>query len=57
MDKVIIKDDTVTMTKRTYLAIEKKLLWLECLEQAGVDNWAGIDYAYDLRTEYEEEDE
>ena len=30
---------------------EKRLLWLECLESAGVDNWGGYDYA---RDEYHE---
>ena len=23
--------------------------WLTCLESAGVDNWSGIDFAYELR--------
>jgi DNA polymerase III subunit epsilon len=37
---------------------EKDLAWLSCLESAGVDNWSGIDYAYDLyQEEYPEEDE
>ncbi|WP_337056743.1 hypothetical protein [Pseudomonas sp. USHLN015] len=26
---------------------EKDLLWLQCLENAGVDNWSGIDHARD----------
>lgn len=30
---------------------EKDLLWLQCLEEAGVDNWSGIDYAKDLYNE------
>lgn len=28
--------------------------WLSCLEDAGVDNWSGIDYAHDLRREREQ---
>ena len=28
--------------------LQQKLTWLNCLETAGVDNWDGIDYAYDL---------
>lgn len=24
------------------------MLWLECLEDAGVDSWEGIDYAKEL---------
>ena len=30
---------------------EKDLLWLQCLEDAGVDNWSGIDYAKELYNE------
>lgn len=34
---------------------EKRLLWLDCLENAGVDNWSGRDYAVDLYREALEE--
>lgn len=27
---------------------EKRLLWLECLEDAGVDNWGGMEFAQEL---------
>jgi hypothetical protein len=27
--------------------------WLSCLESAGVDNWSGIDFAYELGNEME----
>lgn len=30
---------------------EKQLLWLGCLENAGVDNWSGYDYARELYQE------
>lgn len=37
---------------------EKSLLWLACLEDAGVDNWSGIDYARELfRDALKEHDE
>jgi len=29
--------------------LQKRNDWLTCLEQAGVDNWTGIDYAYELQ--------
>ena len=35
-----------------YQNMQEELLWLSCLEQAGVDNWSGIDHAYEL---YEEQ--
>lgn len=28
--------------------------WLNCLEAAGVDNWSGIDEAYNIRDEEDE---
>lgn len=31
--------------------IQERLDWLACLEAAGVDNWQGIDYAYELYRE------
>lgn len=30
---------------------DEELLWLQCLESAGVDNWSGCDYAADLLRE------
>lgn len=27
---------------------DEQLLWLQCLEDAGVDNWSGCDHAADL---------
>lgn len=27
---------------------DEQLWWLQCLEDAGVDNWSGCDYAADL---------
>lgn len=36
--------------------IEGQLNWLACLEEAGVDNWSGIDYAIQLNQEREDEE-
>ena len=31
------------------IRLQKRDRWLTCLEQAGVDNWAGYDIAIDIR--------
>lgn len=38
-------------------SLRKDAAWLSCLEDAGVDNWQGIGFAYDLRAEQELEDD
>ena len=35
--------------------MDEQLEWLQALEDAGVDNWSGIDYAKDLYQERVEE--
>lgn len=38
--------------------IARDLAWLACLEDAGVDNWSGIEFAGDLmRENFPEEEE
>lgn len=32
-------------------SLEDRDAWLQCLEAAGVDNWQGIDEAFDMRNE------
>ncbi|MFZ4217036.1 hypothetical protein ACEV6Q_04120 [Enterobacter ludwigii] len=32
------------------------LIWLQCLESAGMDNWSGYDYAHEEMQEYYPED-
>lgn len=32
------------------------LIWLQCLDGAGVDNWSGYDYAHEEMQEYYPED-
>ncbi len=41
-------EDTVTVPKKHYEAMQENLRWLEALESAGVDNWSGIDLAREI---------
>lgn len=41
--------ETVTITKKEYERLLEDSDWLSCLEQAGVDNWDGWDYAIDIK--------
>lgn len=45
-------NETVTIPLEEYNFLKKSALWLTCLENAGVDNWEGWDYAVDLLDEY-----
>ena len=47
-----MKEETVTLTKEEYKKIKDRLVWLDCLEQAGVDNWEGMEYAQELYQDY-----
>lgn len=38
-------EETVTITKKEYEELLESQRWLNCLENAGVDNWSGYDYA------------
>jgi hypothetical protein len=38
----------VSLPIEVWAKMEDRLFWLQCLEDAGVDNWGGIDYAYKL---------
>jgi hypothetical protein len=40
--------ETVTITKARLEELERAEHWLECLGEAGVDNWDGSDYAVQL---------
>ncbi len=51
-----MNEETVTISKKEYESLKEDARWLQCLENAGVDNWQGIDYAYDLKREMEEDD-
>lgn len=42
-------EETVTISKKEYDSLVSDSLWLGDLEDAGVDNWPGIDYAWEER--------
>lgn len=45
--------ETITIPLKEYMSLKRRSDWLDCLESAGVDNWNGIDYAYEIwREEY-----
>mgnify|MGYP003402366186 CR=1 FL=1 len=44
--------ETVTISKREYDDLLKDQFWLQCLEEAGVDNWGGIEEAIEIKREY-----
>jgi hypothetical protein len=49
--------ETVTISKTEYESLVEDRNWLNALEDAGVDNWEGIDYARELLGEQEEDEE
>ena len=38
----------ITISKQEYDDLRERDEWLTALEQAGVDNWAGVYYAHEL---------
>ncbi len=46
-------EETVTIPKSEYDSLLEDSNWLQCLENAGVDNWDGYDYARELQREQE----
>ena len=49
--------ETVTIPKIEYKSLVEDRKWLNALEDAGVDNWEGIDFARELLGEQEEDEE
>lgn len=47
----------ITITVSQYEQLLKDQLWLQCLEEAGVDNWQGYDIAREIFREYNEENQ
>ena len=45
--------ETVTISKKEYDSLLEDRKWLQALENAGVDNWEGYDYARELMNEDE----
>ncbi len=51
-----MSEETITLLKSEYEDMRMSLDWLACLENAGVDNWSGYEYALELRKESQLED-
>lgn len=45
---LIIDMETIDEALKELKDIEHRLTFLDALESAGVDNWAGIEYAYEI---------
>lgn len=41
-------EEMVTITQAELDEMSERLRWLEALENAGVDNWSGYDFAREL---------
>lgn len=50
-------EEVITVPKAKWDELLKRLSWLNALEDAGVDNWEGISYAYELYEEYKDDEE
>lgn len=46
-------EEMITIPKKKYDDMVERLEFLGCLEAAGVDNWEGFDYAYQMMEEKE----
>ena len=47
-------EETITITKQEYVQLAEDQRFLHALQAAGVDNWEGYDYAFDLLEEGDE---
>lgn len=45
------EEEMITVTKEHYDELYEAYLWAEALDQSGVDNWEGYDYARDVLRE------
>jgi hypothetical protein len=48
------KQEMITITKAEFDSMIEDIEWLTCLEDAGVDNWSGIEFAIQLHKEMKE---
>lgn len=48
-----INGDVVTMSKSEYDDLMDDYLFLNCLRNAGVDNWDGYDFAIEAYSQYD----
>ena len=46
-----MSEETITITKKEYDSLLEDQHMLLCLQCAGVDNWAGYDYAIEMMQE------
>jgi hypothetical protein len=53
LEHKIMNEETVTISKKEYESLLEDRKWRIALENAGVDNWEGIDYARELLNEDE----
>lgn len=50
-------EEMVTITKKEYDSLKEDSNWLMCLDNAGVDNWTGVDFAREIQREMERDGE
>lgn len=48
MPELPLENPMVLITKQEYDSLKEDEMWLACLNDAGVDNWSGVSYAYEL---------
>lgn len=48
-------EETITITLAQYKKLLKDQEWLNALEQAGVDNWSGLEQAHEIHDEMRDE--
>ena len=55
VEEVSEKERYVSITAKEYDRLIERDQWLCALESAGVDNWCGYEYAYEILEEWEQE--
>ena len=46
-------EETITISKKEYESLLEDQKLLQCLQDAGVDNWEGYDYAMEMMEDVE----
>ena len=46
-----MEEETVEITRKEYEQLKEDSSFLECLQEAGVDNWEGYDCAIEMSQE------
>jgi hypothetical protein len=52
-----VTEETVTVSKKKYERLVKDQQWLRCLQAAGVDNWDGYGFAFEISKDRGYEDD